>query len=145
MAHPPDDHLSLAAGQPTTVPEQLSLALIGLAAGGLVVRQLTGSIHPGFVCPLRALTGVPCPMCGSTTSASALLELRFGDALASNPFLPSLALLATTVAVVAGGRRAGIVATARPWDLRRRRRASVLTAGAVVASWLWQLVRFGWL
>jgi len=49
----------------------------------LVLPALPG--HPGLLCPLRTITGVPCPFCGMTTSVEATLHLRFRDALTANP------------------------------------------------------------
>lgn len=37
-----------------------------LLVGGLVLAHLPGGIGPP--CPLRAMTGVPCPFCGTTTA-----------------------------------------------------------------------------
>ena len=38
-------------------------------------------------CPLRALTGLLCPLCGGLRAAHALLHGRVFDAVALNPFL----------------------------------------------------------
>ena len=54
-------------------------AMLGAAA---VLPLLPGA--PGLVCPLRALTGVPCPLCGMTTSVESILQLRLGEAFAAD-------------------------------------------------------------
>ena len=42
-------------------------------------------VHPTLLCPLRTVTGVPCPLCGMTTSVEATIHLRLGDAVAATP------------------------------------------------------------
>lgn len=39
----------------------------------------------GIGCPFHALTGLPCPSCGATRAALALLRLDVAGALAFNP------------------------------------------------------------
>jgi Protein of unknown function (DUF2752) len=81
----------------------------------------------GVQCPLRTLTGVPCPLCGMTTSVTATVQLELGEAIAASP--AGLALVALAVAVLAGpGRRLVL--------------NSSLVYLALAASWLWQLHRF---
>lgn len=62
------------------------LSQLGLFAGfgvGLsVLYALTGL---GVPCPLRALTGWDCPLCGGTRLGGALLHLDFAAAFAANP------------------------------------------------------------
>ncbi|GAA1396515.1 DUF2752 domain-containing protein [Luteococcus peritonei] len=62
----------------------------------------------GLPCPLRATTGLLCPLCGATTGGLALLHGHVGQAWAANPFamllLAGLALstLAWTVEALGG-------------------------------------------
>jgi hypothetical protein len=65
-----------------------------LALGGAVTAALalvyffdpaSTSFYPA--CPLRALTGWLCPLCGGLRAAHALLHGRVFDAVALNPFL----------------------------------------------------------
>jgi hypothetical protein len=51
--------------------------------------------HPPLLCPLKTITGVPCPFCGMTTSVEATVHLRFGDALAASPAGVLLVVAAT--------------------------------------------------
>ena len=39
----------------------------------------------GILCPLRAVTGVPCPLCGMTTSVTATTQLDLAGAFSANP------------------------------------------------------------
>ena len=66
------------------------LSSVALAAGGLLYAATP--VHPPLVCPLRALTGIPCPLCGMTRAVTAAMR---GDFWASLRFQPAgLALLA---------------------------------------------------
>jgi hypothetical protein len=126
-----------------TTPERLGLLVVGAGAAGAALRAGTGSMDLGVSCPLRSIGGVPCPLCGATTSATAMLDLRLVDALAANPFLPLLALAAALIVTVAVGRRLDLVAPARRWSPTTVDRAIGLASLLVAASWAWQLHRFG--
>ncbi len=57
-----------------------AMALLWLAAACLLTPDgLT------TVCPFRLATGLPCPACGSTRAAAAILRGNFGEALRLNP------------------------------------------------------------
>jgi uncharacterized protein DUF2752 len=94
----------------------------------VVLPMLPG--HPGLACPLRTLTGVPCPLCGMTTSVEASVRLHLGDALAANPAGVLLAL-------------AGVLLLA----LRPQRLVvpSLVLPVALAGMWLFELHRFGFL
>jgi hypothetical protein len=53
-------------------------------------------------CPLRTLTGVPCPLCGSTRGVIAAVHGHLGHALELNP--ASLLVLALAAMLVLGWR-----------------------------------------
>jgi len=56
------------------------------AAGSLLLRPFWLALGPLVpACPFRAITGVPCPTCGTTHAALALLNGRVGDSFAANP------------------------------------------------------------
>lgn len=106
------------------VPVLRKLGLLLLGVGALLAFL---PIHPGLLCPLRAATGVPCPLCGMTTSVKSTLRLDFGAALAANP--GGIALVVLALALVFW----------RPTSLR-------VPAGALLAGgaglWVFQLFRF---
>jgi hypothetical protein len=119
--------------------EERQLALLwGVAAvGSILLRPLWVALAPALPrCPLRTLTGIPCPTCGTTRAALALLDGRVTAALASNP-LSTLA----GVAFVVGGVAAPI------WCLLRLpmvelepghgRLVAVALALALLANWIW--------
>lgn len=58
----------------------------GLAAAAAVCTVLT--LVFGTCCPMRILTGLPCPACGTLRSILALLRLDIGEMLWYQPVLP---------------------------------------------------------
>lgn len=105
---------------------ELRVAGALMLAAGLVISRLPG--HPGLLCPLRAVTGIPCPLCGMTTSVVATMEGRLGDAFSAAPAGVLVVLVALLVLVV-----------------RRPQRIRVpvpLLLGALAAMWVFQLFRF---
>lgn len=97
---------------------------VALAAGA-VLPVLPGDA--GLPCLLRTLTGIPCPLCGMTTSVEATVHLHPAEALAANP--AGLALVATAAALL----------VLRPTEIR----IPALAAPVVLALlWLFELHRF---
>src|SRR5437879_6489635 len=97
-----------------------------MLVAALVLPVIPG--HPHLICPLRTLTGVPCPLCGMTTSVEATVHLRLGDALAANP----AGILAVAVAVLLLLRRPPGVRLSLP-----------LVLAALALMWVCELHRFG--
>ena len=66
-----------------------TLAIGGAVAAAAAVVYFfdpaTAAFYPP--CPLRALTGLLCPLCGGLRAAHALLHGRVLDAVTLNPFL----------------------------------------------------------
>jgi hypothetical protein len=105
-----------------------------------VFTDHTGASLP---CPLRTLVGVPCPACGLTTAAVALVRGEVGAAFAANPLIFGLAALAVAAVPLVALRAAGVLESPRPWPSAWRRRAGWLLGLLAVASWLFQLHRLG--
>ena len=82
-----------------TAPVRLDLGHLRFAGivmllGALALRFT--SLPSVVLCPLRAVTGVPCPFCGMTRSVAALGRGDLGASLTFNPggiFLVALAIL----------------------------------------------------
>ncbi len=98
-----------------------------MLGAGLVMTRLPAGA--GLPCPLRTLTGVPCPLCGMQTSVKATLAGHLGRALAANP----AGVVAVVVAVV--------LLVTRPERIPLPPPAVV---GMLLAGmWVFELVRFG--
>jgi hypothetical protein len=109
---------------------QLDVAELRFTSAAMVVGgaalQLS-PVHVPILCPLRTLTGVPCPLCGMTTSVEATLRLDFASAVAATP----AGILAVGAAVA--------LLVLRPSAIRFPTSGLYL---ALAAMWVYQLYRF---
>lgn len=80
------------------------------------------------VCPVRALTGRPCPTCGLTRSWHAATRLRLSESLDYHPLGPLTLLAAAALAVADDG-------DASEWARAHRPEIAAM-AGAWLATWL---------
>jgi glycerol-3-phosphate acyltransferase PlsY len=129
-----------------SVPEHVTMA--GLGAG------LVGSVYPmimahtggqGIPCPLRTLTGVPCPFCGLTTATVALVHGQWATAASTSPLAYLVAALVVGTTPVLVGRVAGVASAPRPWSERARQWTRNVVLLVVAMSWVFQLHRYGFL
>jgi hypothetical protein len=132
------------AWRPGSVPEQLGLAGLGATGAAVAYQAALGGTGLWLPCPLRMLTGVPCPLCGMTTAATGLASGDLAGALAANPFVLLLAGFTLVLAVLMGTRALGWVPPPAQWPDSRRRQSYWGVAGLAAASWAFQLHRFGW-
>jgi Protein of unknown function (DUF2752) len=131
------------AWRPSSVPEQLGVAGLVAAGAAATYQAALGGEGLWLPCPLRTLTGIPCPLCGMTTAATGLASGDLG-AVAANPFALLLAGLTLVMAVLMVARTLGLAPAAAQWSPSRRRQTIWVTVGLAVASWVFQLHRFGW-
>jgi Protein of unknown function (DUF2752) len=106
-------------------PRELRASGLVMLAAAALLERIPG--HQVLGCPLRTLTGIPCPLCGMTTSVEETVRLHLGRAVAANP--------------------AGVVAVAVAILLLLRRPEHVLIPAALpplslAALWLFELHRF---
>jgi len=119
---------------------QLGLLWGGVAAALVALSPLGARLAAALPpCPLKSLTGIPCPGCGTTRAALALAELDLAAAFAVSPLAA-----AGWCALVGGGLAAGGLALAGVGtpDLPRPggRADLALRIGAVAAiavNWLY--------
>lgn len=105
---------------------ELRLVGLGMLAAGFLLPALG---HPGPACPFRTLTGIPCPLCGMSTSVEDTLHLHLREAAGANP--GGIVLVAAAVGLIA---------------FRPARRITVPMAVVIAllaASWIFELHRFG--
>jgi hypothetical protein len=82
-------------------PTRLHEREVRVAAGGMVAIAAVWPIlpvHPPFACPLRSVTGIPCPFCGMTRAVVAAAHGHLGASLAFNP--GGIFVLALAVVVI---------------------------------------------
>lgn len=131
--------VSRAARSRHLVPGLLATAAIAVAS---VVRVEDLAQAP-VVCPLRLLTGIPCPGCGLTRSFVAFFHDGPAASFSLHPFGPLVVGLA---AAVAAGWAVETVSPWRPLDRAGAawRSSRLLRAGAwgLAAGWIaWAVLR----
>jgi hypothetical protein len=98
----------------------------GLMLGAAVALPLL-PFEPGLACPLRTWTGIPCPLCGMSTSVIATVHGDLAAAFVANP--------AGIVAVAV----AAWLLIAHPRSLRIPTPAAALM---LLSMWVFELFRF---
>jgi Protein of unknown function (DUF2752) len=76
-----------------------------IAAGtmlGIAIVWPSLPVHPPLACPLRTITGIPCPLCGMTRAVVAAMHGHLLESLRFNP--AGLLVVLVAIALVAGIR-----------------------------------------
>jgi hypothetical protein len=101
----------------------MGAAMLGIAA----VRPLL-PVEPGLPCPLRTVTGVPCPLCGMTRSVTAAVHGDLARSVFLNP--AGIAVVVLAVALLLG------------WRVRRITYATWLVPVLLGTMWAYQLFKY---
>lgn len=115
-----------AGRNPRVVMRYAVVAVAALVCAHLHVRR------PPTLCVVRAVTGVPCPFCGGTTSTVALAHGHVAAAFAASPIAPMMLVAFPWLGQLT-----------MPAFLRRRSLRWSAIVVVLLAAELWQLARFG--
>lgn len=129
-----------------SVPEHITMFGVGAAAIGAVYPTImahTGG--QGIPCPLRTLTGVPCPFCGLTTATVALARGQWAAAAGASPLACLGAILVVGTVPVLAARVVGLASPPRPASDRTRRRITRVMLVIVGLNWLFELHRYAFI
>ena len=99
-------------------------AMLTVAVAQPLIAHGTG----GVPCPLRSLTGLPCPFCGMTRGVTALVHGRVADAALFNPGSVLIVLAAVLLLVM--------------WRIRRVTIPTWLPIAMVAAMWGFELFKY---
>ncbi len=127
----------------SSLPRLLVFPLLLLVSFGVFLLQRWPNLVLGMAsCPLRDMTGLPCPTCGGTHAAVALAEGSWFSALSANPLVAFSALVlgiwsiyALAATLVASLRRS---ITLGPKEKRATR---ILAALLLSGTWIWEIIR----
>ena len=117
---------------PTRRPSSPAAQFLLCAAAAAAVA-LVAHCFGWVLCPLKRLTGIPCPACGTTRACLLLLRGEVRAAFATQPF----ALTALLLAPAAFFPRVRALAAA----LWKRPSAKALCLFLLLADWLYVLLR----
>jgi len=105
-------------------------AMRGVGAAMLGIAAVRPLVPFNFVppCPLRTLTGVPCPLCGMTRGVTAAVHVQLGKALFLNP--GSLVAVAAALFLLFC------------WRVKRITIPIWLIVTVLALMWSWQLFKY---
>ncbi|MEW2356530.1 DUF2752 domain-containing protein [Spirillospora sp. NPDC029432] len=109
------------------------LRVAAMAAAAMGAAWIHRVNDPGVLCPLRAVTGIPCPLCGGTTVFIEMGSGRPAQAVLANPVAFAGAVALALAPLGLGDRWRALQPNTRMWVL----------GTALLGSELWQLVRLG--
>lgn len=116
--------------------------LLWLLGGSLLVLGAARLIPYSPVtlppCGLRTLTGIPCPLCGSTRALIAFSHFNLADAFRFNPLVAAVCLFFFAWLVLSSvdcwlGRNQ----TARLWQRLQRKPWLILLVAGLLANWIY--------
>lgn len=128
-----------------------------LALGALALLAVSAWLEPANAghgthtqlglpgCTFLQLTGLPCAMCGATTTFALMAELRWAEGVANQPFAALLFVLTLAVASVSAaeallpaGRWTRLAAAVEPFEGR----AAIGFLAAMMLGWTYKIATF---
>lgn len=136
----------MAPGQRKIYGWFLALSAAGTAWIIFQLSQSQPSQTTVVLCPIKLVTGSPCPSCGTTRSVLSILQGDFQDALLLNPlgYLVALGLLIVPVWIVldlTAKRHSFLMAFRSMERTVRVPFLSVVLISAVLANWIWNIYK----
>lgn len=123
------------------LPRLLAFPYLVIAAGfGLVLLIAEDRVTLLFYCPWQRLTGLPCPTCGGTRAALALMRGAPADAWHASPLVTAAALALAIWGVTATATT--LVPRWRFWvalSPAERRFVRVLACTCFLGAWVYKL------
>lgn len=99
------------------VSEPLAWVVGGAATAGVLLARDPNQVGSYGFCPLRAVTGLDCPLCGGLRGTYALMHGDLATALDHNVLLPLLLVAAVALGVAARVRGGWTRSPAVWWSL----------------------------
>jgi uncharacterized protein DUF2752 len=120
-------------------PGRNALARLTAVASGLLA--LAWLPLPHTICPLRMLTGIPCPFCGGTHAG---IDLGRGHPAAALRASPLAVCGAVAVIILPILRTTSLAERCRQLPAKTRNTVAITgIVATLAAAEVWQLVRFG--
>ena len=98
------------------------------------------------VCMIRSITGIPCPACGSTRSALAIISGQWTEALMVNPLGYIVILLLATCPVwvmydILFGKKTFFTFYHKTENLLRKKPAALTLITIITTNWIWNICK----
>jgi hypothetical protein len=99
------------------------------------------------VCPIKTITGVPCPSCGTTRSVLSIIDGHFGEAILLNPL--GYIVLALMIVIPIGlaydylSEKSFFIDAYKKTEQRiRKRTIAIPLILLILFNWLWNIYKF---
>jgi len=121
-----------------TYPTGIALILVGY----FIFSRVPQLISQITFCPLKTVTGIPCPACGSTRATSLLFHGNYWDAFLLNP----LALVVNILIIlsifwmlhdIVKRKDTFIPSLKKDWNAKTK----FIVFGILLANWIWNICK----
>ncbi len=112
----------------------------------LNARYSPEEVHSVGFCPVKYITTIPCPSCGSTRSVLSLMEGHFTDAFMLNPFGYLILFLMITIplwiiADILTRQQTLYLFYTKTETYLKQTRYAIPLATLVVLNWIWNITK----